>query len=33
MKIEVLKKGDSKRIVMKTCPWLVEIPPESIGKP
>jgi len=32
MKIEVLKKGDGKRIVMKTCPWLVEIPPETAAK-
>ncbi len=29
MKIQVLKKGNSKVKVMESCPWLVECPPEA----
>lgn len=29
MKVQVIKKGSSKSTMMKTCPWLVEVPPES----
>jgi hypothetical protein len=30
MKIQVLKKGNSKVKVMESCPWLVECPPEAV---
>ena len=32
MKIQVLKKGNSKVKVMESCPWLVESPPEAVKK-
>lgn len=31
MKIQVIKKASSsKSTMMKTCPWLVEVPPEAV---
>ncbi len=32
MKIQVLKKGNSRVKVMESCPWLVECPPETAKK-
>jgi hypothetical protein len=32
MKIQILKKGDSKVKPMGTCPFLVEVPPEASKK-
>ena len=32
MKIQILKKGNSKVKPMATCPYLVEIPPEASKK-
>jgi hypothetical protein len=32
MKIQVLKKGDSKIKHNDSCPWLVEVPPEPTRK-
>ena len=30
MKIQVIKKGNSKVQVKQSCPWLVECPPEAV---
>jgi hypothetical protein len=32
MKIQVLKKGSSKVKFQESCPWLVEVPPETTRK-
>ena len=32
MKIQVIKKGNSKAKTMEVCPWLVEVPPEATKK-
>ena len=32
MKIQVVKKGNSRVKMMETCPWLVEVPPEPTKK-
>jgi hypothetical protein len=32
MKIQVIKKGNSKTKTMEVCPWLVEVPPEANKK-
>ena len=32
MKIQVIKKGNSKVKTMEVCPWLVEVPPEATKK-
>ena len=29
MKIQVVKKGNSKMKTSEPCPWLVEVPPEA----
>jgi hypothetical protein len=32
MKIQVLKKGSTKRRDGEICPWLLEVPPETAKK-
>ena len=32
MKIQVVKKGNSKMKTSEPCPWLVEVPPETVKK-
>jgi hypothetical protein len=32
MKVQIVKKGNSKVKVMESCPWLVECPPEAVKK-
>lgn len=29
MKIQVVKKGNSKVKTMAVCPWVIEVPPEA----
>ena len=29
MKIQVVKKGNSKVKTMSVCPWVIEVPPEA----
>jgi hypothetical protein len=32
MKIQVIKKGNSKVKTMSTCPYVVDVPPEAASK-
>jgi hypothetical protein len=30
MKIQIVRKGNTKVKMMEVCPWIVEVPPEAI---
>jgi hypothetical protein len=30
MKIQIVKKGNSKVNTMSVCPWVIEVPPEPV---